>query len=83
MNKFIRSVFILLTLGLSFLFVPETAYGYGGPGSVISGIGAFLAAVAAIIASIFGFLWFPVKRLFFSDEEEEEVDSEESNQSSE
>ena len=27
------------------------------------GIGAFIALVAAVVASIFGFLWFPLKRL--------------------
>jgi len=36
---------------------------YGGPGSVISGIGALLAALAALVAAIFGFFWFPLKRL--------------------
>lgn len=46
---------------------------YGGPGSVISGIGALLAALAALAAAVFGFLWFPLKRLarkLRSDDEE-------------
>lgn len=30
---------------------------------MVTGIGAFLAAVVAIVAALFGFLWFPVKRL--------------------
>lgn len=42
---------------------PDAALAYGGPGSVITGIGAFLAALAAVVAALFGFLWFPVKRL--------------------
>lgn len=42
---------------------PDTARAYGGPGSVVTGIGAFLAALAAVVAALFGFLWFPVKRL--------------------
>lgn len=45
------------------LVVPSAALAYGGPGSIISGIGAFLAVLAALVASIFGFLWFPLKRL--------------------
>lgn len=65
------------TLRISFLLVgvtilvPEAALAYGGPGSVISGIGAFLAAVAALLATLFGFIWFPLKRLYKSWTEEE------------
>lgn len=36
---------------------------YGGPGSIITGIGAFLAVLAALVAAIFGFLWYPLKKL--------------------
>jgi len=43
---------------------PETALAYGGPGSIVSGVGALFAVVVAIIASLFGFVWFPVKRFF-------------------
>ena len=46
------------------LMVPESVFAYGGPGSVISGIGALLALVAALIAGLFGFFWFPLKRLY-------------------
>lgn len=59
-----RSLCALLLLGLALLGAPEVAHAYGGPGSVISGIGALLAAVAALVASLFGFLWFPLKRLY-------------------
>jgi preprotein translocase subunit SecG len=55
---------IVLIAALTTLCVPETAQAYGGPGSVISGIGAFLAAVAALLAALFGFIWFPLKRLY-------------------
>lgn len=56
------------------LLVPDAALAYGGPGSVISGIGALLAAIAAIGAALFGFFWFPMKRLYqkLSSGEEEE-----------
>jgi preprotein translocase subunit SecG len=69
MTTFLRIAFLLV---IAALFVPETALAYGGPGSVISGIGAFLAAVAAILATLFGFIWFPLKRLYKSWTEEEE-----------
>lgn len=60
----IRFVLASLLLGLALVGLPEAAYAYGGPGSVISGIGTLLAALAAIVASLFGFLWFPLKRLY-------------------
>lgn len=51
-------------IAVSSVFVASTnAFAYGGPGSLISGVGALLAVLAAVVASIFGFLWFPVKRL--------------------
>jgi len=55
---------VLLVVALTMLAAPEVAQAYGGPGSVISGIGAFLAAVAAVLAALFGFIWFPLKRLY-------------------
>ena len=73
-----RSTLAVLTamaVAATALLVPDAALAYGGPGSVISGIGALLAAIAAIGAAIFGFFWFPMKRLYQKlngDEEEEE-----------
>lgn len=59
------------------LLLPATLLGYGGPGSIVTGIGALLAVLAALAAAVFGFIWFPVKRLirhFRGDEEEETGD---------
>lgn len=69
MKLFLRTVVLVGALAL--LVVPDAALAYGGPGSVISGIGAFLAAVAALLATLFGFIWFPLKRLYKSWAEEE------------
>lgn len=63
MNASVRITLLLVTIIVS---APDTALAYGGPGSVISGIGAFLGAVAALLASLFGFIWFPLKRLYRS-----------------
>ena len=68
MSTSLRTAFLLV---IAVLFVPDAALAYGGPGSVISGIGAFLAAVAAILATLFGFIWFPLKRLYKSWAKEE------------
>jgi len=45
------------------LFLPRQAVAYIGPGSGLSAIGAFFALLAATVAALFGFLWYPVKRL--------------------
>jgi len=66
MNPTLRALFALLVLLLAVSIVPADAYAYGGPGSVISAIGTFLAVVAAVLASIFGFVWYPLKRLYRS-----------------
>lgn len=49
---------------------------YGGPGSVITGLGALLATAAAIGATILGFLWFPLKRLVEAIRVDDEVGEE-------
>lgn len=69
-----RALLGALAVTATALLVPDAALAYGGPGSVISGIGALLAAIAAIGAAIFGFFWFPMKRLYqkLSSGEEEE-----------
>jgi len=60
------AAFMLLCLAL-----PDSAQAYGGPGSVISGIGALLVAIAALLASLLGFIWFPLKRLLQSTTDDE------------
>jgi len=64
MHTLIRVTLVLLAVGIVFSGHPDAAHAYGGPGSVISGIGTLLAAIAAVVASLFGFLWFPLKRLY-------------------
>jgi hypothetical protein len=36
---------------------------YIGPGGVLTAIGAFLALLAAVVLALFGFVWYPIKRL--------------------
>lgn len=73
-----RTLLAALVVGTAALLAPDAALAYGGPGSVISGIGALLAAIAAVAAAIFGFFWFPLKRLYQKmrggDEEEADVE---------
>jgi membrane protein implicated in regulation of membrane protease activity len=70
------SMQIALLLVAAAILAPNMVLAYGGPGSVISGIGALLAAVVALLASLFGFIWFPLKRLYRSVTEEDDPNDE-------
>lgn len=41
----------------------EPALAYVGPGAGLTFIGSLVALVSAVLAGIFGFVWFPIKRL--------------------
>ena len=61
MNYRIRvvvAVFAFLLLAL-----PGSAAAYVGPGVGLTVIGAALAFIGAILLGIFGFVWYPLKRL--------------------
>jgi hypothetical protein len=53
---------VVLVIALSSLF-PQPAAAYVGPGVGLSAIGVFLAVIATIVVAVFGFLWYPIKRL--------------------
>lgn len=52
--------FIFITI-ISSIALPAVAY--VGPGAGLSAIGSLIALVGAIVVAIFGFLWYPLKRL--------------------
>ena len=64
MTRSPRNPLFLLLVLMAEMFRPQAAYAYIGPGGIISGIGALLAIFAAMVAAVFGFLWFPLKRLY-------------------
>lgn len=45
------------------LMVATDAQAYIGPGAGLTAIGSLLALVAAVVVGIFGFVWFPIRRL--------------------
>lgn len=55
-------IYALMLVSLPFLF-PDSAAAYIGPGAGLSAIGVFLALVAGVVVAVFGFVWYPVKRL--------------------
>jgi hypothetical protein len=68
--------FALLILALEC----SPAHAYLGPGGAVSGIGALLALIGAVLLSIIGFVWYPVKRMLTgkkraSEEDDEDADN--------
>ena len=45
------------------IFFPSYALAYVGPGTGLSAFGSLFALFAAIVFAIFGFVWFPIKRI--------------------
>ena len=60
-----RTRHILPLLVVILLASASPAFAYVGPGAGLSVIGAALAFVGAIFLAIVGFIWYPIKRLFF------------------
>lgn len=71
------NILILPVMGAIFKGIDPA---YIGPGTGLSVIGAVLAVAAGIAVAIFGFFWYPIKRLFGKDqksgEPEPEIDEE-------
>lgn len=44
-------------------FTPAVAQAYIGPGAGLSALGSLLALLGAVLLTVIGFLWYPVKRL--------------------
>ena len=62
---------ILKTIFIFFSFV-SAAYAYLGPGVGGGVIAATIGVIVAIIAALFGLIWFPVKRLLKKRKEKKE-----------
>jgi len=56
-------------------FSAAPAHAYLGPGGAVSGIGALLALIGAIIVAMVGFVWFPVKRMLAKKRQRETPES--------
>ena len=63
MSDSARRQAMVFSLAAAAALAPDALLAYGGPGSVVTGLGALLAVLAAVAAAVFGFVWYPVKRL--------------------
>ena len=61
-----RVVYVTMVAALLVAILPSDAHAYIGPGAGLSAFGALLALVATVIVAIFGFVWYPIKRLMRS-----------------
>lgn len=57
------SFWVVLSVGVVLVALPQAAFAYVGPGVGLTAIGTFLAFVAVIFLGIVGFLWYPIRRL--------------------
>lgn len=55
--RFLASFLILLAM------MAEPAFAYIGPGAGLGAIGSLLGMIAAVFVAIFGFVWYPIKRI--------------------
>jgi hypothetical protein len=58
-----RVVRVIVAIAIAVLVVPPPVAAYVGPGAGLSALGSLLALLAAVVVAIFGFLWYPKKRL--------------------
>lgn len=42
---------------------PVVALAYVGPGAGLGAIGTVLALIGAVLLAVFGFVWYPIKRM--------------------
>lgn len=61
-----------LLSALSLFSLPVTAY--IGPGTGLSAIGSLVALIAAILVAVFGFMWYPLKRMLRSRQAAQQAD---------
>jgi hypothetical protein len=59
-RRLLKCVVLFLLLVCCF---PCPAMAYVGPGTGMTAVGVFLAVVMGVVVAVFGFLWYPVKRL--------------------
>jgi hypothetical protein len=58
-----RAIYLVIAAAMLVVLAPTDSHAYIGPGAGLSAFGALLALVVSLIVAIFGFIWYPIKRL--------------------
>ncbi|HEY1614957.1 MAG TPA: hypothetical protein VGF97_14825 [Rhizomicrobium sp.] len=66
-----RPLFATVLLVAIVVGTSEPAQAYMGPGAGLSAIGSALSLVSTVFLAIIGFVWYPIKRFFASDKDEQ------------
>jgi len=52
-----------LVVVLAAMLLAQPAHAYIGPGAGLSALGSLFALLAAAVVCVFGFIWYPIKRV--------------------
>jgi uncharacterized membrane protein YeiH len=69
-----KGLFNFLKLLFTAIGLKKIIFSYIGPGSGLSGLGAFIAVFLGLITTIFGLIWYPIKRFLRRKKEDQEPD---------
>lgn len=58
-----KCIILAGSLAIALAVSPSVLHAYVGPGAGLSAFGALLALVGSVVAAVFGFVWYPIKRL--------------------
>ena len=56
-------MFKLISSSIIFCLITTSSFAYIGPGVGLGAIAATVVVIVAILAALFGLIWFPVKKL--------------------
>ena len=70
-----KKIFRVLSLPiLMIISLIRISFGYIGPGVGLSALGVLLAVIGGVAATIFGLLWYPIKRFLSKKKDSQEPD---------
>jgi len=56
-------IYVAVAILAALMLTPQLTLAYVGPGTGLSAIGSFLALLMAIVLTVVGFFWLPLKRV--------------------
>jgi membrane protein implicated in regulation of membrane protease activity len=58
-----RRISVAIAILAALFLTPQVTLAYVGPGTGLSAIGSFLALLMAVVLTVVGFFWLPLKRI--------------------